>query len=82
MTLNGGRYGKEGHVAIRLPGEKKWGVICGDQWTYFEGSVVCRQLGLGMVKQVYQVSYLLIPILNHFFYFHLLSQKSLISVKN
>lgn len=57
VTLNGGRYGKEGHVAIRLPGEKKWGVICGDQWTYFEGSVVCRQLGLGMVKQVYQINY-------------------------
>lgn len=47
VRLAGGRNSNEGRVEVNLSDGQGWGTICAAEWTYREGNVVCRQLGLG-----------------------------------
>ncbi|CAG0882774.1 unnamed protein product [Cyprideis torosa] len=56
MRLAGGRIPTEGRVEVRTEGGA-WSLICGDGWSLLEGSVVCRQLGLGYAAAALQTNY-------------------------
>lgn len=43
-------------MQIGVPGQLRWGLICGDDWGTLEAMVACRQLGLGYANHGLQVS--------------------------
>ena len=45
VRLVGGSSYYEGRVEVNYNGE--WGRVCSNRWSYYNGYVVCRQLGLG-----------------------------------
>lgn len=58
IRLSGGRSRYEGRVEVQIgvPGHRRWGLICGDDWGTLEAMVACRQLGLGYANHGLQVS--------------------------
>ncbi|XP_053168860.1 neurotrypsin-like isoform X1 [Hemicordylus capensis] len=49
------RLMEDGKVELYFSG--LWGMICGDQWTDWDASVVCRQLGLGEIGTAEKENY-------------------------
>ncbi|XP_053953628.1 lysyl oxidase homolog 2A [Anastrepha ludens] len=50
------RNPREGRVEVSFDRGARWGTICSSEWSFREGNVVCRQLGLGYAAMVNQTT--------------------------
>ncbi|OWF45340.1 Lysyl oxidase-like 3 [Mizuhopecten yessoensis] len=51
VRIAGGRQDTDGRLEVLPPGQREYGVICGDQWTFKETIVACKHLGTGYAQQ-------------------------------
>ncbi|XP_067630804.1 lysyl oxidase homolog 2A [Eurosta solidaginis] len=55
-TSNPVIYPREGRVEVSWDRGMKWGTICSSAWSFREGNVICRQLGMGYAVMVNQTT--------------------------
>lgn len=58
FRVSGGRTSsgfREGRIEVRMPGTRKWGVICGDNWDIRATMVACKHFGAGYGRTAQKV---------------------------